>query len=52
MRSSTSQTTYDRRLFTVMPDGNTSCTGAFTTSGAITSNSGQSTIKNYLYIYI
>jgi hypothetical protein len=34
MRSSASQTTFDRRLFTVLPDGNISCTGGLTTGNS------------------
>jgi hypothetical protein len=40
MRSSTSQTTFDRRLFTIMPDGNVSCTGTLTASGKINADNG------------
>ena len=35
-RTSTSATTFDKNLFTVMPNGNVSCTGALTVGGQLT----------------
>jgi hypothetical protein len=43
MRSSTSQTTFDRRLFTVMPDGNTTINGTLTAT-AITLTSSTTAV--------
>jgi hypothetical protein len=45
MRSSTTQTTFDRRLFTVMPDGNTTINGTLIISNNLTVN-GDLYLKN------
>ena len=45
MRSSTTQTTFDKRLFTIMPDGNVTVTNGFKCTGF--ANCGTSYYQGY-----